>query len=64
MQGEQGENHDFANGDAVIATDGGFIVAGVVSEVYEDVVEVDYFDSEFGIMDTMEFHVSNVERVI
>ena len=23
MQGEQGENHDFANGDAVIATDGG-----------------------------------------
>ena len=26
MQGEQGEKHDFANGDAVIATDGGLIV--------------------------------------
>ena len=25
---------------------------------------VDYFDGEFGIMDTMEFHVSDVERVI
>ena len=28
----QEEKHDFANGDAVIATDGGFIVCGVVSE--------------------------------
>ena len=44
----QAEKHDFANGDAVIATDGGFIVCGVVSEIYDDVVEVDYFD-EFGI---------------
>ena len=56
-------NHGFANGDAVIATDGGFIVAGVVSEVYEDVVDVDYVD-EFGIIDTMEFHVSNVKSVL
>ena len=64
MQGEQGEKHDFANGDAVIATDGGLIVVGVVTEIYDDVVEVDYFDGEFGIMDTMEFHVSDVERVI
>ena len=56
-------NHGFANGDAVIATDGGFIVAGVVSEVYEDVVDVDYVD-EFGMIDTMEFHVSCVTAVI
>ena len=54
---------DFVNGDAVIATDGGFRVMGVVSEIYDDVVEVDYFDSELGIMDTMEFHVSCVESV-
>ena len=54
----QAEKHDFANGDAVIATDGGFVVCGVVSEIYDDVVDVDYFDSEFGIIDTMEFHVS------
>ena len=59
----QAEKHDFANGDAVIATDGGFIVAGVVSEVYDDVVDVDYVD-EFGIIDTMEFHVSNVKSVL
>ena len=57
------EKHDFANGDAVIATDGGFQVTGVVSEIYDDVVEVDYFD-EFGEMDTMEFHVSCVESVL
>ena len=57
------EKHDFANGDAVIATDGGFQVMGVVSEIYDDVVEVDYFD-EFGEMDTMEFHVSCVQSVI
>ena len=57
------EKHDFANGDAVIAADGGFQVMGVVSEIYDDVVEVDYFD-EFGEMDTMEFHVSCVESVL
>ena len=64
MQGEQGEKHDFANGDAVIATDGGLVVTGVISEVYDDVVDIDYFDGEFGIIDTMEFHVSNVEAII
>ena len=63
MQGEQGEKHDFANGDAVIADYGGFVVCGVVSEIYDDVVDVDYVD-EFGIIDTMEFHVSNVEAII
>ena len=55
---------DFANGDAVIATDGGLVVTGVVSEVYDGVVEVDYFDAELGIIDTMEFHVSCVKSVI
>ena len=54
---------DFANGDAVIATDGDWKVMGVVSEVYDDVVEVDYLD-EFGTIDTMEFHVSCVKSVI
>ena len=34
------EKHDFANGDAVIAAEGGFQVMGVVSEIYDDVVEV------------------------
>ena len=58
------EKHDFANGDAVIATDGGFQVTGIVSEIYDDVVEVDYFDAELGIIDTMEFHVSCVESVL
>ena len=57
------EKHDFANGDAVIAAEGGFQVMGVVSEIYDDVVEVDYLD-EFGTMDTMEFHVSCVESVL
>ena len=57
------EKHDFANGDAVIAADGGFQVMGVVSEIYDDVVEV-YYLNEFGTMDTMEFHVSCVESVL
>ena len=56
--------HDFANGDAVIANDGDWKVMGVVSEVYDDVVEVDCFDAELGIMDSMDFHVSNVKAVI
>ena len=57
------EKHDFANGDAVIAAEGGFQVMGVVSEIYDDVVEV-YYLNEFGTMDTMEFHVSCVESVL
>ena len=57
------EKTEFANGDAVVATDGGFQVTGVVSEIYDDVVEVDYLD-EFGTIDTMEFHVSCVESVL
>ena len=54
---------DFVNGDAVIATEGDWSVMGVVSEIYDDVVEMDYFDSELGIMDTMEFYVSCVQSV-
>ena len=57
------EKHDFANGDAVIAAEGGFQVMGVVSEIYDDVVEV-YYLNEFGTIDTMEFHVSCVESVL
>ena len=55
--------HEFANGDAVIAAEGGFQVMGVVSEIYDDVVEV-YYLNEFGTIDTMEFHVSCVESVL
>ena len=52
----------FANGDAVIAHDRDYKVTGVVHEIYDDVVEVEFVD-EFGQMDTMEFHESNVEAV-
>ena len=52
----------FVSGDAVIATEGGLQVTGVVSEVYDDVVEVEFFD-EFGMIDTMDFHESFVEAV-
>ena len=51
-----------ANGDAVNVNENGFQVTGVVSEVYDDVVEVDYLD-EFGQIDTMDFHESFVEAV-
>ena len=57
------EKHEFANGDAVIAAEGGFQVMGVVSEIYDDVVEI-YYLNEFGTIDTMEFHVSCVESVL
>ena len=53
----------FVNGDAVVATEGDLKVTGVVHEIYDDVVEVEYRD-EFGLMDTMEFHESNVESVL
>ena len=54
----------FANGDAVIGHDGDVKYIGVVSEVYDDVVEVEYFDRQTGKMDTMEFHEDFVESVI
>ena len=53
----------FANGDPVIANEHGFIVTGVVHEVYDDVVEIEYLD-EFGLMDCMEFHEDFVESVV
>ena len=56
-QPEQVE-HDFCEGDAVIAYDGDVEYRGVVQSVYDDVVEVEYLD-EFG-MDVMEFHVDDV----
>ena len=52
----------FVNGDAVIATEGDLRIMGVVHEIYDDVVEVEYRD-EFGLMDTMEFHEFFVESV-
>ena len=52
----------FANGDAVVANEHGFIVTGVVHEIYDDVVEIEFLD-EFGQMDCMEFHESFVEPV-
>ena len=54
----------FANGDAVEATDGDLQVTGVVGEVYDDVVEVEYFDRQTGKMDIMEFHEDFVEFVM
>lgn len=53
----------FANGDAVVVDENGFRVTGVVTEVYDDVVEVEYLD-EFGMMDLMEFHEDFVEPII
>lgn len=50
----------FASGDAVAVNENGFQVTGVVNEVYDDVVEVEYLD-EFGVMDLMEFHEDFVE---
>ena len=52
-----------ANGDAVIATEGDLVIMGVVSEVYDDVVEIEYRD-EFGQMDCMEFHEDFVKLVV
>ena len=54
----------FANGDAVIDHDGDVKYIGVVSEVCDDVVEVEYFDRQTGKMDTIEFHEDFVESVI
>lgn len=54
---------NFASGDAVVVDENGFRITGVVNEVYDDVVEVEYLD-EFGMLDLMEFHESFVEPVI
>ena len=54
----------FANGDAVVVDENGFQVTGVVIEVYDDVVEVNFFNEEEGVTDTMEFHEDFVEPII
>lgn len=54
----------FVSGDAVIATEGGLQVTGIVQDVYDDVVEIEFFDAELGIKDSMEFHESFVESVL
>lgn len=56
------ETETYRNGDAVIAHDGGWSVTGVVSDVYDDVVDVDYFDTDTMSMETMDFHISQVEH--
>ena len=58
----QSKEKGFANGDAVVATEGNVQIMGVVHEIYDDVVEIE-FVNEFGQMDTMEFHESNVDPV-
>ena len=52
----------YVNGDAVIGYDGDFVIRGVVHEVYDDVVEIEYLD-EFGQIDSMEFHEDFVESI-
>ena len=43
---DQNQNSEFKNGDAVTATDGTWHCEGVVTEVYDDVVYVSYFDTD------------------
>ena len=47
--------------DAVVGHDGADSVTGVVQEVYDDVVEILYFDRLSLTMETKEFHISQVE---
>ena len=51
--------------DAVVINEAGFEgITGVVSDVLDDVVEIEFFDAEIGETDTIEFHESFVESVI
>ena len=52
---------EFSNGDAVTASDGTWSCEGVVTEVYEDVIYVSYFDTATNRIEEMEFHESCVE---
>ena len=54
--------HDFVEGQAVIGYDGDAEYRGVVHEIYDDVLEIEFLD-EFGLMDTMEFHMDHVEAL-
>ena len=58
---DQNQNSEFKNGDAVTAHDGTWSCEGVVTEVYEDVIYVSYFDTDTKRMESMEFHESCVE---
>ena len=57
---DQNQNSEFKNGDAVTATDGTWHCEGAVTEVYDDVVCVSYFDEDTNSMESMEFHESCV----
>lgn len=54
-------NPKFQNGDAVQAHDGADVYLGVVLNVYDDVLEIQYVD-EKGRQDVMEFHEDFVEH--
>ena len=58
---EAESNSSYANGDAVVGHDGADSVTGVVQEVYDDVVEILYFDRLSLTMETQDFHISQVE---
>lgn len=58
---ESEADNPYQVGDAVIAHDGGWRVTGVISDVYDDVVDVDYFDTESKQTETMDFHISCIE---
>jgi len=49
----------FQSGDAVQAQDGADVYLGVVLNVYDDVVEIQYMDAR-GRQDVMEFHEDDV----
>ena len=57
------QTQTFHNGDAVQAMDGAEVYHGVVVEVYDDVVEVAYFDTDTLTQETMEFYVDDVQHI-
>ena len=54
--------HDFVEGQAAIGYDGDTEYRGVITGVYDDVVEIEYNDRPYGF-DTMEFHIDHVEAL-
>lgn len=50
------ETKEFKEGDAVQAMDGAEAYVGVVIAIYDDVVEIEYVDTESRTKETMEFH--------
>ena len=61
---EEMAKEEFGIGDAVIAHDGGCSFTGIISDVYDDVVDVDYFDTESKQIETMDFHITCIESAI